>query len=115
MLLPTVRIDIRQYSKTLGIPKDFLDAILSQFEHLELCRAKKCLGGWVEVVLNAQAYDMARLGGFVAQEELLKNNFEKLRLELEELKPHYSQKFARIIEVLTNIGNIAQTARTFCV
>ena len=102
--------NIWEMSKELGMPKDMVDAILDQFEELGLCRISRCLGGHVMVSLNAKAHDMVFHGGFVAQEEYLRKNIEKLELELKSLEPAFTGK----VETISNIiGNIASALGLF--
>ena len=97
-------LDIWQLSSDMGIEADELDAMLEQFDKMGLCTVSRCLGGRVNVSLHAEAHDMVLRGGFVAQEELLKQSIEKLLLELESLKHQNLANAERISSLIANIG-----------
>ena len=46
-----------------------------------------------------EAIDFHNRGGFVAQEELLKNNIEKLLKEIEQLKPSFPEKAEKLATI----------------
>ncbi|MEG0518290.1 MAG: hypothetical protein RR555_05420 [Bacteroidales bacterium] len=58
--------------------------MLNHFEEKGLIKQQRDLGG-VEVEFTVNAHDFIRLGGFKAQDELLKANIEKLGLEIDTL------------------------------
>ena len=96
--------NIRDESKALGVGVQELDAMLGQFELLGLCEVMRNIGGRVDVSLNAEAHDMVLHGGFVAQEELLRKNIEKLELELKSLEPSLLGKVETISNIAANIA-----------
>jgi len=100
----TRSFNIKSLSCETGLSIDVINAILEHFEELGLCRVSRCLGGRVDVSLNVKAHDMVLHGGFVAQEELLKQSIEKLMLELEKLRPDSSDAIERISGIIANIG-----------
>ena len=71
------------------------------------------IGGDVIISLNVEASDMALRGGFVAQEELIKKNFEKLLLELDSLKSKFPKNIETITSIIGNISNALQLTRWF--
>lgn len=79
---------------------DTYSLILDQFERQGYLSQSKCMGGEALLFLNAEAHDMVRLGGFVAQEEMLKANIQKLGLEIDllckELTPDLLDKAQKI-------------------
>ena len=83
----TYTFNIIQLANELNCSSDTIRAILDYFNRLNLISATNyTIGGDVIISLNVEASDMALRGGFVAQEELIKKNFEKLLLELDSLK-----------------------------
>jgi len=99
-----IELFLLEFSASLNIEMDVLDAILSNFERLNICSVHRCFGGKVNVMLHAEAHDMVRLGGFTAQDELLKKNIEKLLLELESLKPNFPERAERISGIIGGIS-----------
>ena len=75
----TYTFNIIQLANELNCSSDTIRAILDYFNRLNLISATNyTIGGDVIISLNVEASDMALRGGFVAQEELIKKNFEKL-------------------------------------
>jgi len=105
----TFGFDGRVLSRDLNIPFDVLDAIVGNFERLNLVVATRLLGGGFRITLNAEAFDVFNRGGFVAQEYLLQKEVEKLLLEIERLRPTLGDKAERIISIANNIAGIAGT------
>ena len=99
-----VQLDIHAYARQLNCSFEMIDAILSHFERRNLITAHRAMGGHVMIFVNVEAHDMVRLGGFTAQEELLKKNIEKLLLEIESLKPSMPDKIEKIAGIAANIA-----------
>ena len=75
--------------------------VVVAFNRLNLISATNyTIGGDVIISLNVEASDMALRGGFVAQEELIKKNFEKLLLELDSLKSKFPKNIETIIVII---------------
>lgn len=100
------QFDLVQLSGEIGIGTDALDALLRHFESLGLCRVQRFIGGRFDVMLNVEAHDMALHGGFVAQEEHLRDSLKKLELELESLRPTFPERAARISGIMADIGTV---------
>lgn len=98
--------DIYTMSEELGMTPEVLDAILRHFEKLGLCRVRWFRGGLVEVMLYVEAHDMALHGGFVAQEEHLRDSLKKLQLELDSLRPSFPERAERIAGIAADIGAV---------
>lgn len=98
--------DLGQLSKELGLPSEALDALLRHFEELGLCRVRRFLGGRFEVLLDVKAHDMALHGGFVAQEEHLRDSLKKLQLELDSLRPSFPERAGRISGIMADISTV---------
>ena len=101
--------DRHELSRDLLIPIDVLDAIIKQFEKLKLVDATRCLGGTFHITLSAEAFDVFNRGGFVAQENTLQKEVEKLLLEIEHLKPTLGDKAEKITTIANNLAGIAGT------
>ena len=54
----------------------------------------------------AEAFDIFNRGGFVAQENLLQKEVEKLLLEIERLKPTFGDKAEKITTIANNLACI---------
>jgi hypothetical protein len=98
--------DLGQLAEELGLHSEALDALLRYFEELDLCRVQRFLGGRFDVMLDIKAHDMSLHGGFVAQEEHLRNSLKKLELELESLRPSLPERAARISGIVADIGTV---------
>lgn len=96
--------DINTLSEELGMTPDVLDAILKHFEKLGLCCVRRFMGGLVEVMLYVEAHDMALHGGFVAQEEHLRDSLKKLEFELESLRPSFPERAGVISGIMADIA-----------
>lgn len=90
---------------SFGIDPCMYVAILEQFEDmhfLSLSKTKGCIFIDVKVYMH----DFVRRGGFVAQEELLKANIEKLGYEIDLLCKHLSTpEFLEKVKTLSVIGS----------
>lgn len=103
-----------QLANELNCSSDTIRAILDYFNRLNLISATNyTIGGDVIISLNVEASDMALRGGFVAQEELIKKNFEKLLLELDSLKSKFPKNIETITSIIGNISNALQLTRWF--
>ena len=102
----TYTFNIIQLANELNCSSDTIRAILDYFNRLNLISATNyTIGGDVIISLNVEASDMALRGGFVAQEELIKKNFEKLLLELDSLKSKFPKNIETITSIIGNISN----------
>ena len=110
----TYTFNIIQLANELNCSSDTIRAILDYFNRLNLISATNyTIGGDVIISLNVEASDMALRGGFVAQEELIKKNFEKLLLELDSLKSKFPKNIETITSIIGNISNALQLTRWF--
>ena len=110
----TYTFHIIQLANELNCSSDTIRAILDYFNRLNLISATNyTIGGDVIISLNVEASDMALRGGFVAQEELIKKNFEKLLLELDSLKSKFPKNIETITSIIGNISNALQLTRWF--
>lgn len=86
------------------------EAIVKQFEEMNLLECDRMLGGNAFINLTAYAHDFYNRGGFQAQEEILKANINKLGLELEKLSEDLEPKFAQRANTLSAIAANIVTA-----
>ncbi len=54
-------------------------------------------------MITAELKDLMTRGGFVGTEKLLKQNIEKLLLEIERLKPNMTEQISNISNIASNI------------
>ncbi|MFA6201417.1 MAG: hypothetical protein WC679_13530 [Bacteroidales bacterium] len=101
-----IQIEYSEYAPKYSISENNLNMILRQFDSKSLVKITSYKGGCI-VRVTANAHDYILHGGFVAQEEILKANIEKLGLELEllskELEPKLLDKAEKIASLAHNI------------
>lgn len=97
------------------ISNDELRLILEQFVDNGLLKTLKLRTAGVYVAFpTADLFDFFNHGGFVAQEELLRANLEKLNLELLKLSKDIEPSKLETINTITSIaGNIATALELF--
>ena len=101
-------------AKKLSTSQDVVVELLNYFVRKNLCAiTHDYIGGKFDIVLNTEAYDMVQRGGFVAQEEVLKQELEKLALEIQELQPKTSEQAQRITAIFSNIATFFHLALKF--
>lgn len=100
---PTFDFKYDNSSAEYGVSPNYVEMILKDFDDQGLIRAKFHIGNGARIHIQAKAMDLYRHGGFVAEEELLKANIDKLRLELEslskQLEPKYTEKASYIAQI----------------
>ena len=101
---PRLTLNINSSKSDFNMNRDFLEMILNQFESKGFITQVKCIGGRIDMILNAEIYDFHSHGGFTAQEHLLKYNIEKLLLEIESLKPSLPDKINVVTTIASNIA-----------
>jgi hypothetical protein len=85
--------------------------VLEQFVRLGLLEtAKEVSEEQCYIVIRADIYDFHRRGGFVAQEEILRANLEKLNYELLKLAKDITPSATGQIEAITRIAASVATA-----
>jgi hypothetical protein len=93
------------------ITHDEFILILEQFVRLGLLEiASELSEEQCHIVLRADLYDFYRHGGFVAQEEILRANLEKLNYELLKLAEEINPSAVRQIDAITKIAASVATA-----
>jgi hypothetical protein len=94
----------KEMADEYAITPELLRMYLSQLKEMGLICYNQVGGGNLQVALTMSAYDFYRMGGFVAQEELLAKNLEKLLLEIESLKPSLPDRVEVITSIIANIA-----------
>jgi hypothetical protein len=89
--------------KDFGMPFDALNAVLSQFQRLGFISKLSARRVEIGVTVHLEAHDYLSHGGFVAQEELLAKNLQKLLLEIESLKPSMPERVNTITTIIASI------------
>lgn len=87
-----------------GFPPEYIKIILNQFEELGLIKKTDYVGNKACIDIQIKAMDLYRHGGFTAEEELLRNNIEKLGMELDLLSKQLAPKFVEKASQLAQIG-----------
>lgn len=99
-------ISIESMAKQLETTGKVIEGIFNQFVDIGLCMpTNNRVGRELNVILNVEAHDMVRRGGFTAKEKILKENLEKLSLEIEQLRTKDMAQAARLATILSNIAN----------
>lgn len=99
-------ISIESMAKQLETTGKVIEGIFNQFVDIGLCMpTNNRVGRELNVILNVEAHDMVRRGGFTAKEKILKENLEKLSLEIEQLRTQDMAQAARLATILSNIAN----------
>lgn len=89
-----------------GVDKKFLRSSLAQFERMGLIELSQLTGGNFGIALLMEAYDLKRLGGFEAREQILKLNLQKLKLEIDNLEESFPDKAEKITSIISNLASI---------
>ena len=97
------QIDLKELLKVSGVDFDSVNAVLSYFARVGLISDVNSRRVALFLTLRVEAFDMLSHGGYTAQEELLKNNIEKLLLEIESLKPSMPEKVNTLTTIAANI------------
>lgn len=101
-------INIHTQAKEFNANPDVIEAIYDHFEELGFISQTKFIGGDVLFNIKVKAHDFFNHGGFLAQEELLKANIQKMSDELEllakNLSPDMSEKASLLSGIAANIA-----------
>ena len=96
--------------KDLEIGFEAFNAIMNQFQRLGFLKDLNISQSNVFFTLLVEAHDFNYRGGFVAQEEILKTQLEKLMYELEKLQkdlgPDYLEKTSKIAGIMAAIASV---------
>lgn len=93
------------------IPEETAKQIIDQFHDLQYIERRSYLGG-ASVVVKASAHDFYQRGGFTVQEEMFKDAYNRLYLEIDTLKKELSdakfpEKAERFTSILANLSTVA--------
>lgn len=92
------------------VSEETLKSILLQFERLKLLPELNYYGNTYIIVLQLEAHDLLRRGGFSSDDQLFISNLAKLQAELEKLQADIDKpalSMADKVSILTNIMSIA--------
>ena len=99
-------VNIESIAKELETTGKVIEGIFHQFVDIGLCvRLENCSVSELNVILNVEAHDMVRRGGFTAKEKILEENLEKLSLEIAQLRTKDTAQAARLTTILSDIAN----------
>lgn len=101
-----IKTDCAKYEITRGQ----YSAIIDQLEKIGFIACSRCLGGYVEIYVSADAHDFYNRGGFKGQEMLLKANIEKLGLELDKLAKDLAPDQLETAQKIASIGTAIMSA-----
>lgn len=99
-----IDINYDEFAQKLFVSPVILSLIIEQFTDMNLIKPNEYIGGCL-VWITAKAHDFISHGGFVAQEELLRNNIEKLELEIKMLSKELEPKYLDRLEKIMSLGN----------
>jgi hypothetical protein len=88
----------------LAMTFDTFNAIMVQFQRIGFVEELNLRRVAIQFILSVEAHDFAIRGGFVAQEELIEKNLNKLLLEIENLKKDLGPQK---LETLNKLAGIA--------
>lgn len=93
------------------VSDDDFDLTLLQFKEKGLLSSVSIMtGGLAYIGKSANIYDFYSHGGFIAQEEILRANLEKLDYELMKLSCDIDPRFSSRVERITGIAAYVATA-----
>jgi hypothetical protein len=107
------RGDTNYILSTLHLDYVSLNAILKQMEQRGYIANLRLTPHSLGVKFRQDGADFIQRGGFYAQDELLKNNIEKLLLEIEYLRQELAPKHLESAEKIVTIGAGILTALSF--
>jgi hypothetical protein len=102
---------LKSIADTFNIGPNTVNGLLNYFENRNLMRVDRLIGGNFNYAFTIDGLEFVRMGGFAMYDELLLQNIEKLRLEVEALKhtaPERAETFTTII------ANIVTAIKFFC-
>lgn len=109
---PQIQVSSRELASYFDVGDDMIRLYLKQLHRMQLIDYSELGAGHIMLMPHMELYDFHSRGGFTIQDDLLKKNIEKLHLEIEKLKPHFSEK-AGMFANLSTIGNTIMSALKF--
>lgn len=96
-----------EFSSIVSLNTNELEGLLSQFSRMGLIGSNIYVSETrVLIQKRIEAEDFLRIGGFTAKEKALKQNIEKLNLEVQNLRKNPSDPLAAITNITTIATNI---------
>lgn len=84
-----------------------LEGFVEQLKRMRLVDYKsEVYEDQTHVILYLEAQDFLRIGGFTAKEIILKQNIEKLNLEMQKLRENPSDPLAAVANVTSILANV---------
>ena len=101
-------IDLKELLSETETTFDELQAILMQFQRLGFVSDvnMRHLSPQILIVVYLEALEFYQKGGFQMQDEILRLNLEKLKLEVEQLSKDYPEKALTFSSILSNISTV---------
>lgn len=94
-----------------GIDRPTFTSLLLYYNRHCFIEAAGDFSGILRVIPTVEAHDVLRLGGFVAQEELLKANIQKLGLEIDLLSKELAS--SNLLEKAQRIASLGNSILSF--
>ncbi|MDA3866172.1 MAG: hypothetical protein PF489_05400 [Salinivirgaceae bacterium] len=106
-----VFIGKKEFDKEIGLPMETTEAILRYFERIGIVSDVSYMfhSPQISIIILVDAFDIFNRGGFTVREYLLKQEVEKLLLEIESLKPSIGDKLKNVTTIANNLASIAGT------
>lgn len=106
-----VQIDMSDMLNTVNIDFDTLNAVLYDFEELDLIESLNMRRTATFLILKVRAHDFFRQGGFAVIDALTEANIQKLLYEIEslakQLKPDQLDTFNKIASIASAVATVA--------
>jgi hypothetical protein len=103
-----IYIDLKELLSETDTTFNELQAILMQFQRLGFVSDvnMRHLSPQILIVVYLEALEFHQKGGFQMQDEILRLNLEKLKLEVEQLSKDYPEKALTFSSILSNISTV---------
>ncbi len=98
-------IDMTDLLKTTNLTFDTLNSVLYYFQRIGFIEELNSRRVAIHLILRVEANDFLLRGGFVAQEELLETNINKLLLEIDNLKKQLGPDQVETVNKLSSIAS----------
>ena len=103
-----IYIDLKELLSETDTTFNELQAILMQFQRLGFVSDvnMRHLSPQILIIVYLEALEFYQKGGFQMQDEILRLNLEKLKLEVEQLSKDYPEKALTFSSILSNISTV---------
>lgn len=102
-------VDFDTLQNELDVEPQLVKVILNGFNQEDILDVK-WMNDSVRIVITYKAHDIISHGGFVAQDEILKSNIEKLDMQLQYLTKQLSPDYLDTAAKLSSIGSTILSA-----